>query len=83
PAKVEGNWQLGDGELSLKQTYQMLSGTLTRAGGTVPVANGKLQGDRISFNIGGLLYTGRVVGNSMDGTISSGGNWKATRSAKP
>jgi len=83
PAKVEGNWQLGDGELSLKQTYQMLSGTLTRAGGTVPVANGKLQGDRISFNIGGLFYTGRVVGNSMDGTISSGGNWKATRSAKP
>src|SRR4051812_35396041 len=26
PAKVEGNWQLADGELTLKQTYQMISG---------------------------------------------------------
>src|SRR5206468_3913332 len=38
PAKVEGNWQLADGELSLKQTYQMISGTLKSGGNTVQIA---------------------------------------------
>src|ERR1700758_591024 len=28
PAKVEGTWKLPQGELTLKQTYQMLTGTL-------------------------------------------------------
>src|SRR5574341_1524130 len=42
PAKVEGNWQLGDGELTLKQSYQMLSGSLRRGNNSVPIANGKL-----------------------------------------
>src|SRR6266436_2150269 len=28
PAKVDGVWQLNDGELTLKQTYQMISGSL-------------------------------------------------------
>src|SRR4026208_1407704 len=32
PAKVEGTWQLGDGTLTLKQTYQVISGSLRRGG---------------------------------------------------
>ena len=82
PAKVEGHWSLGDGELSLKQTYQMISGSLTRGGKSAPIANGKLSGDQITFNAGGSVYMGRVSGNSMEGTISSGGNWQASRSGK-
>ena len=82
PAKVEGNWSLGDGELSLKQTYQMISGSLRRGGKAVPIANGKLHGDQITFNAAGSVYLGRVNGNSMEGTISSGGNWQASRSGK-
>jgi SAM-dependent methyltransferase len=82
PAKVEGNWQLADGELTLKQTYQMISGTLKRGGNTVQIANGKLNGDQITFNAAGSLYTGRVNGNGMEGTISSGGDWKASRVGK-
>ena len=82
PAKVEGNWQLADGELALKQTYQMISGTLKRGGNTVQIANGKLNGDQITFNAAGSLYTGRVNGNGMEGTISSGGDWKASRVGK-
>jgi hypothetical protein len=82
PAKVEGSWSLGDGNLTLKQTYQTISGSLRRGGNTVPIANGKLNGDRIMFNAGGSVYTGRVSGNSMEGTISSGGDWKTTRSGK-
>jgi len=79
PAKVEGTWQLPDGELTLKQTYQMISGTLKRGNNTIQIANGKLQGDQITFNAGGSLYTGRVNGSGMEGSISSGGDWKATR----
>ena len=82
PAKVEGAWSLGDGELSLKQTYQMIAGSLRRGGKAVPIANGKLHGDQITFNAGGSVYLGRVSGNSMEGTISSGGNWQASRSGK-
>ncbi|MGH7870752.1 MAG: class I SAM-dependent methyltransferase [Candidatus Binatia bacterium] len=82
PAKVEGTWQLADGELTLKQTYQMISGTLKRGSNTTAIANGKLQGDQAAFNAGGTLYTGRVSGNSMEGTVNTGGSWKATRSGK-
>jgi hypothetical protein len=82
PAKVEGNWQLADGELTLKQTYQMISGTLKSGGNTVQIANGKLNGDQITFNAAGSLYTGRVTSNGMEGTISSGGDWKASRAGK-
>ena len=82
PAKVEGNWQLADGELTLKQTYQMISGTLKSGGNTVQIANGKLNGDQITFNAGGSLYTGRVTSSGMEGTISSGGDWKASRVGK-
>ena len=82
PAKVEGNWQLDDGELALTQTYQMISGSLTRGGKTVQLANGKLKGDQITFNAAGSVYHGRVSGNSMAGTISSGGDWTASRADK-
>jgi len=73
PAKVEGNWKLPQGELALKQTYQMISGTLKSASNSTPITNGKLHGDQISFTAGGTQYTGRVNGNTIDG-----GSWKAT-----
>jgi len=79
PAKVEGSWQLGDGELVLKQTYQMLSGSLRRGANNTPIVNAKLNGDQISFSIGALHYGGRVAGKSMEGTISIGGPWKASQ----
>ena len=43
PAKVEGAWQFGDGTLTLKQTYQTVSGSLNRGGNAVQIANGKLE----------------------------------------
>jgi SAM-dependent methyltransferase len=82
PAKVDGIWHLSDGELALKQTYQMLSGSLKHGSNTVQIANGKLNGDQITFNAGGVLYTGRVTANGMEGTISTGGDWKATREGR-
>ena len=82
PAKVEGSWQLAQGALTLKQSFQMISGTLKTGNNSTPIANGKLNGEQITFNAGGVLYTGRVGGNVMEGSLSTGGIWKATRAGK-
>ncbi len=82
PAKVEGKWRLEGGELSLSQTFQMLSGTLTLGGKTLPVSDGRMRGEEISFSAGGTVYTGRVKGSSMEGTAKSSSNnrsWSASR----
>src|SRR2546422_1465708 len=82
PAKVEGTWQLPQGELSLKQEFQMISGTLKSGSQTTPLSNGRLRGDQISFSASGAQYTGRVTGNAIEGTVKSGGSngkWSATR----
>ena len=43
PAKVGGRWRASDGELTLTQDFQMVSGTLTVGGKPVPVT-GQLNG---------------------------------------
>ena len=83
PAKVEGTWQLAQGELALKQEFQMISGTLNAGGKKLTVTNGRLRGDQIRFAAGGTEYTGTVNGNSIEGTVKGGsGNWRATRVGK-
>jgi len=80
PAKVEGTWILPQGKLTLKQEFQMISGTL-ESGATVAPVNGKLSGDQITFSAGNVSYTGRVNGSIMQGTVTSGGittPWSAT-----
>jgi hypothetical protein len=67
PAKVDGTWKLPQVELTLKQEFQNLSGTL---GGT-PIADGKLRGEEITFTAGGQRYTGKVNGNTITGTSGS------------
>ncbi len=82
PAKAEGAWKLPQGELALKQTFQMVSGTLKNGSNTQQITNGKLNANQISFTAGGTEYTGRVNGNVMEGSTKSGGSWKATRAGK-
>ena len=81
PAKVEGTWRLPQGELTLKQNFQMIEGTLNTAGNATPIRNGKMRGDQISFAAGNAEYTGRVNGNSIEGTVkgSASGKWSASR----
>ena len=83
PAKVGGPWKLPQGELNLKQTFQMISGTLKNDNVTTPIS-GKLNGDQISFTAGAAQYTGRVNGNAIEGTVKgeSNGKWSATRVGK-
>ncbi len=83
PAKVGGTWKLPQGELDLKQTFQMISGTLRNGNVTTPIS-GKLNGDQISFTAGAAQYSGRVNGNAIEGTVKGGsdGKWSATRAGK-
>ena len=76
PAKVAGTWRLPQGELTLEQSFQKLSGTLTSGGTSTPIVNGRLRGDQISFTVGGAKYSGRVNGDTMRG---ANGTWSATR----
>jgi 2-polyprenyl-3-methyl-5-hydroxy-6-metoxy-1,4-benzoquinol methylase len=84
PAKVAGTWQLPQGTLNLKQTFQMISGTIRSGNVSTPITNGRLRGDQISFTAGSAQYTGRVNGNVMEGNVKGGtdSNWRATRAGK-
>jgi SAM-dependent methyltransferase len=82
PAKVEGTWKLAQGELALQQTYQMVTGTITAEGKAVPIENGRLRGDAITFSANGVEYAGKVNGNRIEGTSKGGGrsgSWTATK----
>jgi precorrin-6B methylase 2 len=83
PAKVAGTWQMAQGELTLAQEFQMLTGTLKSGDKSLAVSNGRMRGDMISFTAGGAEYSGRVTGNSMSGTIKGGAAFTATRGGKP
>jgi hypothetical protein len=81
PAKVEGTWKLGQGELALRQSFQMVSGTLKAGSDTVRITDGKLAGSQISFTADKARYTGTVNGKSIQGTVTTGGTtekWSAT-----
>ncbi len=84
PAKVGGTWRLGDGDLRLSQTFQMLEGTLTRAGKALPITEARMRGSEISFVADGRRYTGTVAEGRMSGRSEGAGQaqeWQATRGA--
>ena len=85
PARVEGNWQVSDtrsGALSftvaLSQKYQELLGNAVIGGNSVPVIGGKLEGDRIFFEVAvdgqNRRFQGRVEGGRIEGE-----GWKASK----
>lgn len=82
PAKADGHWSMADGNLILKQSYQMVEGTLTSNGRSTPITNGKLRGDYISFASGATAYSGQISGNVIAGIAKrdrDSSPWKAIR----
>jgi precorrin-6B methylase 2 len=82
PAKVEGRWLTENGELTLVQSFQQVSGTIQSNGASTAVTDGRLHGADISMTIDGTQYAGRVNGNTIEGTVTTAGKtvpWKATR----
>ena len=93
PAKAGGTWSLrveGSAQerpLTLRQSFQMLTGRLNGANAALALSDAKLLGDQISFSVseGGVRrdFSGRVQGNTMGGTVRSTGSpdtgWSASR----
>jgi precorrin-6B methylase 2 len=87
PARVNGTWKLGKDILTIKQEFQIVSGTLTSGDKLLAITDGRLSGDEITFKAGGTLYIGNVNGDKMLGTAinDAEGNkrdWGAIRSVK-
>jgi hypothetical protein len=85
PARVQGEWRVGDGVLALTQTYQQIEGTYTAVGGTPEAVKGSLRGTDVTMAIGGTEYRGAVNGGTMELAASSNGGARtlvATRAAQ-
>jgi precorrin-6B methylase 2 len=86
PAKVEGTWATPAGQVTLTQKFQMVSGTLNNSGKAIPISEGRLRGNELTFTAGKSQYKATVNGNSMEGTVTAGASsqpWKATKAAVP
>jgi hypothetical protein len=92
PAKVAGAWTWqtasGPAELTLRQIFQKIEGTLRINGKDIPLLNAKLEGAKISFSAGETQaatseYSGNVNGNTITGTSKAGAaseaKWSAVR----
>ncbi|MGZ8267716.1 MAG: SAM-dependent methyltransferase, partial [Burkholderiales bacterium] len=64
-----------------EQKFQMLSGTLKTGNGASKISSARLNGDQITFTAGDTKYSGRVVGDVMEGRAfgMTSGAWKATK----
>lgn len=81
PASVGGKWRSPEGELTLTQQFQKVSGAFTGKGAGATVS-GRLVGDRITLRIGDSEVEGVVNGKVIAGTMKSGGaggGWTAVR----
>jgi SAM-dependent methyltransferase len=65
PAQVAGTYRTPQGEVTFKQAFQQLSGTL-RTGGKTYALEGKMRGDEVAFTAGGKQYRGTVTGKRLD-----------------
>jgi SAM-dependent methyltransferase len=92
PAKVAGTWSWGaasgNAELTLRQTYQKLDGSLKVGNRVLPLLDARLQGAQISFavregNPSIRKYSGRVKGSVIAGSAQlgdqPGSQWTAQR----
>lgn len=78
PARVEGKWKLGKGELNLTQEYQFIYGTFSSGGKLQTITDGRLRGDSITFSIGAEKYTGTAGDKIIKGTaanVAEGSKW--------
>jgi precorrin-6B methylase 2 len=65
PARVAGTHKLPQGEVVLKQQYQMLSGTVETEGKSF-VLTGKVRGEEVGFTAGGRNYRGKMNGKALE-----------------
>jgi SAM-dependent methyltransferase len=64
PAQAAGEHKIPQGELTLKQQYQMLTGTLKTQGKSVPV-EGRVRGNEVQLTVDGKPLRGRMEGKRL------------------
>ena len=81
PAKVAGVWRTADGDITIEQDYQRLSGSYVYNGITLPLENARMNGLEIRFTANGVEYSGRVDGDVMQGAAKGRHEfeWRAVR----
>jgi precorrin-6B methylase 2 len=82
PAQASGTWMMDGSTLKLTQTHQVLYGSLATAGGDEPISKARMQGYDITFTAGGRSYTGRMKGDTMEGTVSGPDGSRAWKAVK-
>ena len=65
PARAAGSYRLPQGEVVLKQQFQMLSGTLESEGKSYAL-EGRVRGSEVAFSAGGREYRGRMKGKTLE-----------------
>ena len=65
PAQVSGTYRIPQGELTLAQEYQMLTGTLRTDTGKTMNIKGRVRGEEVSFTAEGREYRGKVAGTTL------------------
>jgi len=79
PAQVAGRWRLRDGELTLTQAFQRVSGTIT-TGATTTAVTGLLRGTEIELTSAtDAAWKGRVRNGALELQAGDGRRIKATR----
>ena len=90
PAQVAGTWTIEGGPqpltVRLQQKFQVIHGTATLNGRSVPLENASLRGDAIAFTVAGdggkpMRFVGRVNGNTIKPQAEADGvtGWIAVR----
>jgi len=91
PARAAGRWQVRAGnevyEITLKQEFQMLSGTVAIGGRAAKLRYATLRGDEIGFGIGVPgkpaeafhRFTGRISGDRIEGSVDFADGLKQVR----
>jgi SAM-dependent methyltransferase len=95
PAQVAGTWEFTGGPqgltIQLQQKFQVIQGTASVAGRSVPLQNATLRGDAIEFTIAAdagkpLLFRGKVDGDRMEPRAEGADaitGWSAARTPPP
>jgi SAM-dependent methyltransferase len=94
PAKAAGQWRVKDGSRSFTmqflQSFQELNGAALIDGRSVPLVNGKLNGESIAFTLEiegkPQVFQGKVTGDKMqasDGPLAPKRDWSAARTSEP
>ncbi len=83
PAKIEGSYEFGEGELNIKQEFQLFFGDYTQGTEKTLIKEGRINGYDFTFALKGEKYSGKLAANGdISGTVTSKNqkrDWSAVR----